>query len=104
MKIRRFNENIEENHIDIDEVCPKCGSIAMYLTDHQSLYMPEKYDKDQINIDNEVYADIRCDNCGYKESIIGDIKWRTKEIGKRKEYIEMHKKGISPVEIQKYNL
>ena len=76
----------------------------MYLTDYLPLFIPEKYDEDQMNIDNEIYADIKCENCGYKESIIGDIKWKTKNIEKRKEYIELHKKGINPVEVQKYNL
>ena len=104
MKIRRFNENVEEKHIDIDEVCPECGAIAMYLIDHHQLYIPEKWEEHQINIDNKLFADIKCDNCGYKESIIGDIKWRTKNIKKRKDYIELYKKGINPVEIQKYNL
>jgi len=106
MKIRRFNENNTDKYtyLDINEVCPECGAIAMNLIDHDQLYIPEKWGEHQINIDNELYADIKCDNCGYKEAIIGDIKWRTKNIEKRKEYVEMYKKGINPIEIKKYNL
>lgn len=109
MKIKRFNENIkEERYIDPKEVCPECGAISMHLYDYSPFYISDKFVKDGeigMNFDDNFYGSTVCDNCGYRDSIGGYIQWDTpSKMEKRKEYIEMYKKGISPVEIEKINL
>lgn len=108
MRIKRFNENIKEKYIDPKEVCPECGAIAMHLYDHSSFDVPDKFVEDGengMNFDDYFHGSTVCDNCGYRDTIEGYVKWNNpSKMKKREEYIELYRKGINPVEVQKYNL
>jgi len=116
MRIKRFNENknwypknhfddgINLDNVDINEICPKCGSFSMHIFDHQTISQPEKYEEYGINFDSEIYAESICDECGYKQQEYGVIKWNKKEKEKKWEYLEIYKKGMHPKELKKYNI
>jgi len=102
MKIVKFNENIEISNIDSKEVCVNCGNIAVHLLDSSPLYIPEHFEPEGLNFDDEIYSETICDKCGHKDNIIATINWKPTK--KQIEFADLIEKGMNPVEIKKYNL